>query len=90
MQCLIDSLVYLVATLGIIFTTMSFYDMFFYGKRTYRIYSKVVNEDKNVEVVIKLRNLNDQEEEDIVKMIRESESVNLKEIANCILIQNDD
>lgn len=90
MQCLIDSLVYLVATLGIIFTTMSFYDMFFYGKRTYRIYSKVANEDKNVEVVIKLRNLNDKEEEDIVKMIRESESVNLKEIANCIIIQNDD
>ena len=55
MQCLIDSLVYLVATLGIIFTTMSFYDMFFYGKRTYRIHSKTSNEDKSVEIIIKLK-----------------------------------
>ncbi len=90
MQCLIDSLVYLVATLGIIFTTMSFYDMFFYGKRTYRIYSKTSNEDKSVEIIIKLKKVNEKEEEEIVKMIQESECVNLKKMANYIIIQNDD
>lgn len=57
---------------------MSFYDMFFYGKRTYRIYSKTSNEDKSVEIIIKLKKINEKEEEEIVKMIQESECVNLK------------
>ena len=37
-----------------------------------------------------LKKINEKEEEEIVKMIQESECVNLKKIANHIIIQNDD
>ena len=95
MQYLLDSIIYLLAIMGIIFTTMTFFEMFI-QKRTinssYRIFNKN-NENninnKKVEIIIHIENLDEKEEEVLIKQIEEEKKINLKEIATSILIQKD-
>lgn len=94
MQCLLNSIIYLLAIMGIIFTTITFFEMFIQKKtinNSYRIFNKN-NEDNNkerVEVVIHIENLDEKEEEKLVKKIVEKNEINLKEIATSISIQKD-
>lgn len=91
MECLIETLIYLLAILGIIFTSISFYEMFDlkkYINNTYRIFSKNnFNKDKDVEVVIRIKGLNDLEEKKLINHIKSNKTINLKEISNKIIIE---
>ena len=91
MEYIIETLIYLLAILGIIFTSISFYEMFDlnrYINNTYRIFSKNADENKKVEVIIKIYGFEESEEEDIVKKVKENES--LKEVADKIIIEKED
>ena len=94
MEYIIETFIYLLAILGIIFTSISFYEMFDlkkYINNTYRIFSrKNIDERKNVEVVIKIRGLDELEEKELIENIKNSESINLKEISNNITIEKED
>ena len=91
MEYLIETLIYLLAILGIIFTSISFYEMFDlkkYINNTYRIFSKNnFNKDKDVEVVIRIKGLNDLEEKKLINHIKSNKTINLKEISNKIIIE---
>ena len=91
MEYLIETLIYLLAILGIIFTSISFYEMFDLNKyinNTYRIYSKDECGNKKVEVVIKMYGVDELEEEKIVKILKEDN--NLKDVSNKIIIEKED
>lgn len=92
MGYLIETLIYLLAIFGIIFTSISFYEMFDlkrYINNTYRIFSKnSINKDKDVEVIIKIKGLDEEEESKLIENI--NNNINLKEIADNIIIEKQD
>ena len=56
MSCLAETLIYLLAVLGIIFTSMTFFEMFFYNgtnNKSYRIFSKNKIGKEKIEVKIR-------------------------------------
>lgn len=90
MQVLLDSIIYLLAVMGIIFTTISFFGMFTQKRiinNSYRIFTKNNENNKNIEVIICIENLDINEEKELVEKISNEKSINLKEIANLITIQ---
>ena len=94
MEYLIETLIYLLAILGIIFTSISFYEMFDlkkYINNTYRIFSKnSIDKTKNVEVIIKLKGLDEIEEKELIDNINNNKSINLKEVSDNIIIEKED
>ena len=92
MQCLIDSLIYLVAIMGIIVTTLSLFSMFYQEKKveSYRIYSRYNDKSKNcVKIIIKLNNLNEEDEKKLIEKLKDDQKIDLKEIASSIIIQKE-
>lgn len=90
MSCLAETLIYLLAVLGIIFTSMTFFEMFFYNdtnNKSYRIFSKNKIRKEKIEVIIKLDNVSDKTEENITKLIKNNELINLREISDVITIE---
>ena len=90
MSCLAETLIYLLAVLGIIFTSMTFFEMFFYNginNKSYRIFSKNKIGQEKIEVIIKLNNVSDKTEENITKIIKNNELINLREISDVITIE---
>lgn len=92
MQYFLDSMIYLLAILGIILTTITFLEMLI-QKRTiqnsYRIFHKNNENNKNIEVVIHIENLSEEEEKNLVKKINENQEIKIREIANSIVIQKE-
>lgn len=91
MQCLLNSIIYLLAIMGLIFTSMTFFEMFIQKKtinNSYRIFSNNnENNNKRIEVILQIEGLDKNEEENLIKSIIEKKDINLKEIATSILIQ---
>ena len=90
MQCLLDSLIYLLAIMGIIFTTITYLEIFNQKNKycnSYRIYSNLKNKKERVDIIIKLQNADEEKEQEIVNYIKENKNINLKEIADSISIQ---
>lgn len=94
MEYLIEILIYLMAIFGIIFTSISFYEMFDlkkYINNTYRIFTKNdIDEDKNVEILIKIKGLDEFEEDKLIEYIKNNEKINIKEISNKIIIEKEE
>ena len=93
MECLVEICIYLLAILGIIFTSISIYEMFDlkkYINNSYRIFTNnKFSDNKKIDVIIKLEGLNDEEIKDLVDDIKDG-SANLKEISNNIIIEKQD
>jgi len=93
MEIFVETIIYLLAILGIIFTSISFYEMFDlrkYINNTYRIYSKNSDDiERNVEIIVKIEGLNDIEEKDLVDILN-SDNVNIKQISNSITIEREE
>ena len=88
MQYLIETLIYLLAILGIIFTCISFYEMFDINKyitNTYRIYSRKNKGEKRVKVIVKIKGFDEIEEDELKNKINNDNK--LKEISNDIIIE---
>ncbi|MDD3304465.1 MAG: hypothetical protein PHP54_06090 [Clostridia bacterium] len=93
MNCLAETLIYLLAILGIIFTSMTFFEMFTGNNtmnKSYRIFSKKKKRKEKVEVVIKLNGIKEEREKELTRLIQEEENVNIKEIADIITIEKVD
>lgn len=91
MQYLIETLIYLLAILGIIFTCISFYEMFDINKyisNTYRIFSRKSEGDKKVKIIVKIKGFDEKEEEVLKEKI--SGNIELKELSNDIIIEKSD
>ena len=94
MGYLIETLIYLIAIFGIIITSISFYEMLDlkkYINNTYRIFSKKNNDkNKKIEILIKIKGLDELEEKDLIENIKNNEGINLKEISNNITIEKEE
>lgn len=93
MQSLVETLIYLLAVMGIIFTTMTLFEMFTYNKiinKSYRIFNRKSKEPSRIEVVFRVKNMEEEEEKELEKEIKEKDEIKLKEIANTIIIEKDE
>lgn len=90
MQILLDSIIYLLAVMGIIFTTISFFEVFVQKRiinNSYRIFINNNENNKNIEVIICIKNLDEEEENELIEKIVKSKNINIEEIANSVIIQ---
>lgn len=90
MQILLDSIIYLLAVMGIIFTTISFFEAFVQKRiinNSYRIFINNNENNKNIEVIICIKNLDEEEENELIEKIIKSKNINIEEIANSVIIQ---
>ena len=91
MQYLVDSLIYLTAIIGIIFTTISIYEIVNLKKEDIKSKSRVYTYSKcfkrNIEIKITFNNFDEENDSKIVEMIENDEKVNLKEIADYIIVE---
>lgn len=90
MHSLLETLIYLFAIMGIIFTTVSFFEIFNYKnicQNSYRIFTKNSMKDKRVEIVINIENLNQEEEEKLLDIMLTGDYTNIKDIADSVKIE---
>lgn len=90
MNCLAETLIYLLAILGIIFTSMTFFEMFGYNNiinKSYRIFSKNKKGKEKVEVIIRLNNIDENKEKEITELIKNDTFINLREISDDIIVE---
>jgi hypothetical protein len=89
MEYLIEVLIYLFAIFGIIFTSISFYEMYDFNKyidHSYRIFSKRSKNKKNVEIIVRIQGYDEISENKLIEDLKK-DNVNLKEISNSIVIE---
>lgn len=93
MQLFVETIICLLAILGIIYTTITLFEMFIQKKQInnyYRIFNKNnENNNKKVEIVIHIKNLDKKDEDLLVKKILNNKEIDLKEISTAIIIQKD-
>lgn len=91
MEYVIEIIIYLISVFGIVITTMSFYEMFSINKKvddSYRIFSKLSDNEKKVNVIFKIVGFNEIEEKELINIL--NKDTKLKEISNNIIIQKED
>ena len=90
MDGIIETLIYLLAIMGIIFTSMSFFEVFSNRyTQNYKIFSKNNMKNKKVEVIINLKNIDEKEEEEIVDVLINGEYNNLEDVVDAVKVQKE-
>lgn len=93
MEIFIETMIYLLAVIGLILTCISFCEMFSkekYINNTYRIYKAQKNHKGKVSVYIKLSDMVDEElEDEMLQRIKEENNLNIIEVADEIYIENE-
>ena len=90
MNGIIETLIYLLAIMGIIFTSMSFFEVFSNRyTQNYKIFSKNNMKNKKVEVIINLKNIDEKEEEEIVDVLINGEYNNLEDVVDAVKVQKE-
>ena len=87
---LIETLIYLLAIMGIILTSISFFEIFNYKNYpSYRLFNKNSMKNKRVEIVINIENMKEEEEEELIDTLLNGEYTNLEDIVDCVRIEKD-
>lgn len=90
MVTLIETFIYLLAIMGLIFTSISFIEMCNYKNyNCYKIFNKNREKDKRIEVVINMENIDEEEENDILDKLLNGEYNNLEEVVDCVRVEKD-
>lgn len=90
MQYLLESCIYLLAIMGIIFTTISFLEMVIQKRinnNSYRIFKRNNENNKSIDIIIHTENLTEKEEKELIEKIVQKQKIDLQEIATSIIIQ---
>lgn len=87
MENLAQVLIYIIAIMGIIFTTLSFSEIYNYRRISYSIFKKKSGPSKNVEIVVKLDGLSKEEEDKILDKLINGKYSNIEEIADSVNIE---
>ncbi|MEG0872883.1 MAG: hypothetical protein RSE00_02970 [Clostridia bacterium] len=90
MESIIETIIYLLAILGIILTSISFFDIFTYtnlANKSYTILGKNSMKKGRVEIVINISELSQLDEEVLLKKIQKGEFENLIDIVDSIHVQ---
>ncbi len=87
---IIETLIYLLAIMGIIFTTMSFFEVFSYKYfSTYKIFSKNSMKNKKVEIIINIKNIEEDEEDEIIDILMNGKYTNLEDVVDAVKVQKE-
>lgn len=89
MQIFIETIIYLLAIMGIIICSMSIFDICMYKticKSSHKIYTSSKSGGKKVEIVIKFENINQSEKEEIINKVKNGDFKDIEEIVNTISI----
>lgn len=90
MQSLIETLIYLLAIMGIIFTSMSFIEIFNYRNySSYRLFSKGREKNKKIEIIINMENIDEEEENEIIDILLKGDYTDLEDVVDCVIIEKD-
>lgn len=90
MEIFIETMIYLLAILGLILTSISFCEMFNkekYENNIHRIYKSNKNKDGKVIVTIKLDNISEEIEDKILDKIKNENSFEILEYVDDIYIE---
>ncbi len=90
MEIFIETMIYLLAIVGLLLTTISFCEMFNmekYENNIYRIYTSKKNKDGKVEVTIQLDNISEDIENKILEKIKSEDSLDILEYVDNIYIE---
>lgn len=90
MQILLDSIIYLLAILGIILTSITFFEMFTQKRiinNSYRIFTVNNENNKNMEVIVYIENLDENEEKILIDDIKKNKCIKLDETITSVIIQ---
>lgn len=89
MEIFIQTIIYLLAVLGIIFTTMSFFEAYIYkniSDNTYKFSRKNYMKNKHVEIIININGFNEKDEIDIIDKIKNGKYENIEDIVDVFKI----
>lgn len=90
MQSLIETLIYLLGIFGIIFTSISFIEIFNYRNyNSYKIFNKNYMKNKRVEIVVNISGMDEEDEEDLINMLLKGEYDDLENIVDCIRVEKE-
>lgn len=89
MQTFIDIIIYFIAIMGILITTISFFDRYTYSDNLIyckKIYTKKNSDDKFIEIIVNTKNLSNIESEKLLKAIKKGEYTNIEDLVDSIKI----
>ena len=88
MATLIETLIYLLSILGLIFTSISFIEIYNYRNSTdYNLFNKKNKKISRIQVTISMENVCEKEENKIIDTLLRGEYTNLQEVVDCVTIE---
>lgn len=88
MAGLIETLIYLLAIMGIIFTSITFIEIFNYNNySSYKLFCKKENNEKKVEIIINMHNLTEDEEDELLDILLEGNYTDLEKIVDTVRVE---
>lgn len=88
MASLIETLIYLLAIMGIIFTSITFIEIFNYDNySSYNLFCKKENNEKKVELLINMQNLTEEEEDELLDVLLKGDYTDLEKIVDTVRVE---
>ena len=88
MASLIETLIYLLAIMGIIFTSITFIEIFNYNNySSYNLFCKKENNEKKVELLINTQNLTEEEEDELLDVLLTGDYTDLEKIVDMVRVE---
>lgn len=88
MASLIETLIYLLAIMGIIFTSITFIEIFNYSNySSYNLFCKKTKDDeKRVEILVNMKNLTEEEEDELLDILLTGDYTDLEKLVDTVRV----
>ncbi len=88
MASLIETLIYLLAIMGIIFTSITFIEIFNYSNySSYNLFCKKTKDDeKRVEIIVNMKNLTEEEEDELLDILLTGDYTDLEKVVDTVRV----
>ncbi len=88
MASLIETLIYLLAIMGIIFTSITFIEIFNYSNySSYNLFCKKTKDDeKRVEILVNMKNLTEEEEDELLDILLTGDYTDLEKVVDTVRV----
>lgn len=88
MSSLIETLIYLLAIMGIIFTSITFIEIFNYSNySSYNLFCKKNKDDeKRVEILVNMKNLTEEEEDELLDILLTGDYTDLEKVVDAVRV----
>ena len=88
MASLIETLIYLLAIMGIIFTSITFIEIFNYSNySSYNLFCKKTKDDeKRMEIIVNMKNLTEEEEDELLDILLTGDYTDLEKVVDTVRV----